>query len=691
MFMSSIFDGMKAQFQSKVWISVLTKLTLWFAVAWVGIFSIAGSRAAAGNAISGGNSTLNITDFGAVGDAVGFTVSTVSNSTTVSVVGTNTFDASYVGKVIEVFRAGPWVYYNNSVVVTQQDIICTITSVNSGTNLGLSIPCGWTMHAYCVVGTNNAPAFQTAVNTASNLVATGAATNVTINIPSGTYLLCSSAVLNSGYSMGSIATTHPAVTISCGGITFLGASATNTTLLGCGAGMNHPVQSMYPSGEAPYVPMRDTLIYCQGPVVNSQYPLVFQNLTMDGGVQQGAQSYYYWTISQGDGSGWDTTHHAVADSGGVNNVNGALVQWQMHQLKVFTNCVFQHWRGEVLISWVGTGGTNTFNDIANCTFYDGNATADNMYFGQHVHGCTFNQMQKVIEYYMANATSPSVFENNMWTNIIAGYALTIVGATTNNINYPYSISNNLMYEQGGENAIQFSPAANVIVSSNEFVGNGGCIVFTGTGVQPSDGTAIPIMTNIVIANNFFSSSLQNMLTMDGYPVANVLITNNIGLTVSASAGYKANIVLANNSGAGVDGRYDVSGTTIQAGSYMLDLTNNTWCLPNSSPDGGAYSSYNVMSYGNGHTHRISVGSAAFYLDDSNPAMIPAGAVISVTCNTWSGSNATNFYTSKLAPGTPITIANGTAMNFYWNGTSWKTSLTINPPSPPYGLKITAPQ
>src|SRR5580692_11919959 len=72
-----------------------------------------------------GQATINVTDYGAVGDAVELSVNTVSNSTVVSVAGTNTFSAADVGKIIEVFRAGPWVYYSNwGAVVTQQDIIC---------------------------------------------------------------------------------------------------------------------------------------------------------------------------------------------------------------------------------------------------------------------------------------------------------------------------------------------------------------------------------------------------------------------------------------------------------------------------------------------------------------------------------------------------------------------------------------
>ncbi len=204
------------------------------------------------------------------------------------------------------------------------------------------------MNAYCVVGANNATAFQSAINAATSLVASGSATNVTIAIPSGIYLMCSSEVLDANYIMTSISDTHPALKVSSGGITFSGDSVTNTILMGCGAGMEHYVNSSLAwisPQYAPYVPMRDTLIFCAGPVANSQYPLIFQNLTLDGGLTNGLQSYNYWTPIQATGDGWDTTHHAVADW------NPFPATPQMNQMKEFINCNFQHWRGEMLICW----------------------------------------------------------------------------------------------------------------------------------------------------------------------------------------------------------------------------------------------------------------------------------------------------------------------------------------------------
>lgn len=646
---------------------------------------------------------LNVLNFGAVGDAEGLTVSCVSNSSEFSIVSTNWAGTSYtprIGDLIEVFRAGPQLQFsndppymtvpfygshpNNGTIVTNQDIICLITNITQGTNLWCPISAGWTMNAYCVVGTNNAPAFQSAIDEASNIVATTGYTNVTIQIPAGRYLMVSSNVLNPNYVMNNIAETHPVLTISSGGITLLGDSATNTILMGCGAGMEHDLNNTFPYGSGGWFnPMRDTLIYCQGPVANNQYPLVFENLTFDGGLTNGAQPYNYWTLYEGNGEGWDTTHHAIADNAGLFNTPNYL---RMNQDKEFTNCVFQHWRGEVLICWTADA-TNAFNDIANCTFYDGNATADNMYYGQHVHGCVFDQMGKVMEYDQYNADLPTVFENNIWTNIAQGnsYALTIVGATTNAVPPSFTIRNNVFHDEAGINAIQFSPAANVSVISNSFIGGGSGLVFTYAGVQPSDGSAIAVMTNFLVADNAFQCGYSVLDA--GYPINNMMVSNNTGFDINISTVYAKNIVLANNSGAQLANAYDIqAGPTalgnlssgITGGQYMLDETNNNWMMPSPySPDAGDYNVTNIISYGNGRVHELQVSGAVFYLDDSHPSLVPAGTTLQVFAQTRDKANVTNFYTSFVSPGPPMTITNGAApVTFYWTGNSWVSGSVV---------------
>jgi PKD domain len=639
--------------------------------------------------------SLNITDYGAVGDGIKFSVNTVSNSTVVTVSGTNTFSSADVGKVIEVFGAGPWVSYSNwGAVVTQQDIVCLITNVSAdGTSLSLSIPCGWTMNAVCVVGTNNAPAFQAAINQASSLVSSGQYTNVTINIPAGTYLMMSSNVLNPNYVMNSISDTHPALTISSGGITFLGDCASNTILLGCGAGMEHLVAPGTPltwisQGYAPYVPMRDTLIIFQGPVQNNQLPLVFENLTMDGGVQQGAQPYNYWELLQANGMGWDTTHHAIADNAGPYNSPGYL---EMNQYKEFTNCVFAHWRGEICICWTSCA-TNCLTAWDDCVFEDGNATADNMYYGQRINHCLFNNVGKVMEYYQDNGyTNSSIMEDCIVTNIseVAGPGnvhvdCAITGATTNRTMPSFTFLNNQFYDDVGMESFSLNAAENVSFVSNSFSGSGPAINLTGTGQQPTDGTQVWYMTNILVVGNHFSC--PGPLSIGYSEIADLYCSNNTGFSISASIGYATNIILSGNSGYNMGNDYYniMSGpirpgdpSKIISGQYMLDQTNNQWVL--STPytiDGGSPFATNLISYGNGRRHELQGSGATFYLDDRQPGLIPAGAQLQISAQTWTGANCTNVYLSAAKPAQPFTITNGAPpITFYWNGTGWTNNIT----------------
>ncbi len=606
--------------------------------------------------------TLNVTNFGGTGDAWNYTFNTSSNSVIIN--STNLFGSNVVGQVAEIFRCGPWITYNGAVVVTQQDLICLVTNIYEGTNLSLSLPAGVTGTFIGTVGTENSHAFQAAINLASSLVSTHKVRRVNIRIPQGQYLLLSPNILDPNYVMTSISDTHPALTIQTGGIRFLGEG--NPVLLGSGAGMEHRVSqdlSWIEPGYAPYVPMRDTLIECRGPVANNQYPLVFQNITLDGGVQQGQQAYNYWTLIQANGAGWDTTHHAVADWDGI-------VTYQMNQMKVFTNCVFQHWRGEILICWTGPV-TNAMNDIANCTFIDGNATADNMYYGQHVHGCLFSGLGKVMEYYQGNATMPAMFENNVWTNIAPNnnYALTIVGAVTTIPPQPFTIQNNAFHDELGINAIQFSPACNVSVISNSFVGGNGGLIFTSAGAQPSDGTAVVVMTNFTIMANSFNCG--NPLGMDGYPVSGVVISNNSGISVSIAAGYKDSIILNGNTGGPLACGPSVNQAGIQQGHYPMDSTNNLWGYLNDPLDGGSYAKTNLLSIGNGYSHLLRASGSFFFLDDTKPDLMQSNSMIQVFAATWSGQNCTNFYVSAASPGQSMTITNGAPpVTFHWNGINW---------------------
>lgn len=618
--------------------------------------------------------SINVTDYGAVGDAVRFTVQTTSNSPMVSVIGTNRFSSADIGKVIEVFRAGPWLHLNNNpsqpVVVTNQDTICLITNVTDGTNLWGSIPQGWTKKTSCIVGSNNRLAFQAALDFASaNISATNQ--NVSLNIPDGTYLIIGPKVLNPNYVMG-LWDNDISLSLSTGGITFNGQS-TNTILMGCGAGMNHVFNdtTVY-GGYGHFNPLRGTLLQLLGPITNSQYPLVFKNLTFDGGLTNGLQNYNYFTLIEASGEGWDASHDVLLD------INPNWANQQMHQMKIFTNCVFQHWRGEMLKNVTSNaGGTNTFIEFANCLFQDGNASAINLYFGQYIHGCTFRDLVKVEEYYQSHATLPSLFENNIWTNIISS-AFSIVGSTTNFNPPSYTFRNNVFYGAAGYNQIHFAPAENIFIISNIFQGQAYGIVFSSTGVQPTDGTA-SIISNIVVACNQFNYSAVPIL-MDGYPVSSVLISNNTSKATGAAfasltAGWKTNIIFAANTSAGwLDAR------PVQAGSFPFDTGDNQF-----APiwwDNGAYNAINPISYGAGRMHMITRATSKFYLDDTQPSLIPPGASLTI-----SNSDVTPalIYTAgktylTFSSGPSISLLPGQSASCTWTNGFWRRNIS---PPPPY--------
>lgn len=638
-------------------------------------------------------SSLNVTNYGAVPDAVQFSCNTVSNSSIVQAVG-QTFDSSAIGKVCEVFGAAPWTYINptpangqivftnnGSVFSTNTDTICLITNVTQGTNLWLSIPQGWTKSTTAIVGTNNAVQIQNCINAADALIDAGS-NNITINIPDGTYLCIAAHELDANEIQTDIAEADQAMTIDHGGITFLGQS-TNAVIMGCGAGMEHllwnsfDANNTWPYGTAGcYVPPRGILFKCYGNsdtgIIHNELPLVFENLTMDGGTLNGTTPYTYWILHQGNGDGWDTTHHAVADSnpfGGLGDPRD-----QMHQLKVFTNCVFQHWRGENLISFVGTGGTNCFIDIANCTFFDSNGTADNMYFGQHVHGCTFNQMGKLAEIYQSHATLPVLWENNVASNI-SGNMFSVVGSVTNFTSYPITLQNNVFYGSPGVGTVTIAPAENLSIISNDFYGTASSgVVFTGAGLQPSDGTATVISNILIAGNNFHDTATP--ITIGFYGVYDLLITNNTGGGGSGqvffgASGWMTNVVLANNTSSLW---IDISG--VAGGNYPLDETNNSFGVQYGQGDQDYSGITKTITYQLGWFHPINhaVSGTAYYLDDTSPGFMPSGAIIGVSNRT---DNADTFpvYLSQANPTASVSLAPSAQMLFYWDDDAgaWQTN------------------
>jgi len=121
-----------------------------------------------------------VTDFGAKGDAERLTANTTQSSTTITIDAFHSLSSADVGKVIEIFQAGP-----STGAGTSQDFISTISSVTDAHTAVLAkAPSQSLTAAYCVIGTNNAPAFQNAVNSAvipfhANTTANNASINIT--------------------------------------------------------------------------------------------------------------------------------------------------------------------------------------------------------------------------------------------------------------------------------------------------------------------------------------------------------------------------------------------------------------------------------------------------------------------------------------------------------------------------------
>ena len=199
------------------------------------------------------------------GDAVQFFANTMSNSVVVTTA--NQFSSADIGKVIELFGAGPLGTSTN-----HQDLLSTINNVVNATNLSSrELREQRPMAVLGIYGTNNATAFQACINAAPS--------NSIINIPNGTYLIVGSQALDPNFVMANMFETHPSIVIQKGGLSLSGQSESGTVLLGCGAWQN--------KGSYAY---RGHMFGLTGPVTNNG-PLIFVSLTIDGGVQQGFTGY----------------------------------------------------------------------------------------------------------------------------------------------------------------------------------------------------------------------------------------------------------------------------------------------------------------------------------------------------------------------------------------------------------------
>jgi hypothetical protein len=592
--------------------------------------------------------TLNVTNYGAIGDAVQFYVNTISNSVVVTT--TNQLPNSAIGEAIEVFAAGvPTTATNN------QDLVATITNIVNGTNIYVSQKTQATLtNTFATYGHNNTTNFQSAI------AAVGKDTNDFIYIPAGTYLLLP---IYHGPNNGNVA-----IFLQRGGIHFVGAGTNSTILLSQGAWT-------LVNG----APMRSVLAQVSSPITNN-FPLSFSYLTMDGGVQQGNTSNHGYPASITTGSGWDVTHDAYEMAG-----SSAVSLYYTY----FTNVLVQHWRGEEFKSV--DGSTNGQIGIYNCTFTDGNATALNIYPAWNlVESNLFINLFQVAEYYQAYSSFPGCFEYNICTNI-SGNGFAINGGKGNNPSF--NILNNTFYFSNN-NGLETTPGDNILIESNQFIGGGQVIVLGVPGYQGTFDNS-----NIVVTANTFSN-VGSVLEMPSYPpndVINVSVNNNYvvgnanGILALSFSGWATGIYYTNNVFAVSSNAFIVFSQPTAAPFVLID-TNNIYYTPVVNLSGNSFNGTNHINYVNGSRFILSGAvraGIAFYLVDTNASQIPANAKILFYNNNLESLSVPVYLNSSLS-GSPVTVTYGQTALFYW--LSWKNTWSTNgaivsgPPAPPTNLR-----
>ena len=582
----------------------------------------------------------NVTNFGANGDLLTLSsINTVSNSTALVCPGAN-FLPTDTNKLIEVFGGGFWRGISN------EDLITYISTVSSPSNITVSEAAGVTANNLNgVYGTDDAAAFNAAI-------AACAIPTDTIIIPSGNYLLVSPA-LKTGTDLSSLSAYEPssiAVNLPRGGITFAGQG--NVILTGCGGWKD--IKNYGARGQM--------FGWISSANMTNDYPLVFTNLTLDGGVAVGNIHNISFPVSGSTGIGWDGSHHWMIFGGGGFIVSSIVMQ----------NCVIQHWRGEMME--MGTISPNNVLSATNCFFYDGDASCINN-FAHNCDSCTFSNANQAEEFYRSFATNASVMANCQFYQMQAGIALNggFYGDPT------YTIVGNYFHSTCG-NTLFTTPACDVLFISNTVHAAQGVSL----GVAGYQDNVACVNSNIVMAWNIFSGaqyafgvfgSGQN-LSENVYFFSNQV---NGAYGIGDSFGWSTNVFVFNNTSTG-------TGSLNQGqaqGQYFLDLNNQYTGegLNSVNP------TPNIFSYSQGSLGTMAYNGAGtpqtFALDDTQPLKIPKGATMVISNGT---QEAYSFYTTAILKGATVSIPKGTTLTFYWQ--YWDNAWSTNPaPPPPTNVRL----
>ena len=155
-----------------------------------------------------------VTDFGAKGDAERLTANTTQGSKIITIDADHALSSADVGEIGFTFSSG---CLNTTITIgsvtinpSYQDLITTIeTTVTDAHTAVLAIAPGRTMTAArCNMGTNNASAFQAAVNSVDNVH------GVLFWVPAGQYLMVPTQMLTPNFYMPNNSSVVPAVVIT---------------------------------------------------------------------------------------------------------------------------------------------------------------------------------------------------------------------------------------------------------------------------------------------------------------------------------------------------------------------------------------------------------------------------------------------------------------------------------------------
>jgi len=641
---------------------------------------------------SNAQTPLNVTDFGAVGDAEQVWVSTVAGSAVVTF--TNGLSGADVGKTVELFGVGQTNVGSNisgQVVTNAQDLIAVIAAV-SGNNATLSgdIPTVTSNSVYCIYGANNVNAFASCI--------AACPTNATIYIPHGTvsawgttnaYLLIPpQQYTNFFWTFSPDNNGDFGIQLFRGGLMFCGDGDGQTILMADGAYKNEESNGTYPRDHGGFCE-RGGIFVCIAPITNN-YPLIWTNLTFDGGLPMGLTgNQAVQPANPVDGMGWDGTSCA-----GLDSFDPAQGTEPGNSLLEFANCEFRHFRGEVIKGVAGAWGErNEMIMVTNCVFWDGNATAFNYNYAHTIADCTFSNMYQIEEFYLAYPTNAaSWFINNYATNIAHCFVALNGGTATNQ---PYYISNNVFISSGWAGAtngtmdgIITTPACNVTIVNNQFICSNYtvCVDLGAPGAQGYFNNS-----NIWIAGNTFNQ--PNIILESGgasqpgsgWGVQNVTVSNNVLIpyaTCSPRAfinfGWYTNITFVNNdfyatNPFGSDVQWQSGNLGWQ---YVTILTNTIYHAPlynYGSPE------IKTLSYGGGPWYQTTHNNGdTFILSDADASQIPAGAqmVLDNTTNDGGNNGIYTIYLNSAKTRSQMTT-NGQINVFNWiKGIGWVNANVV---------------